>query len=158
MWAIHVILTGLPDQATELVTPVMDGWTLLISNWENILLRRFKEKVLQNKVNCNYKHTDINLCQNKCSLDTQIVPIQAWFSNQLVHFLPGKKSRMFSEWVLKGSDSCSVFKGISDGPNVSALTNGLDTPEERYTKLKKVYRLWLCLLLLIWPDRVDTNI
>lgn len=30
------------------------------------------------------------------------------------------------------------FKGISDGPNVSALTNGLDTPEERYTKLKKV--------------------
>lgn len=33
-----------------------------------------------------------------------------------------------------------VFKGISDGPNVSALTNGLDTPEERYTKLKKVSR------------------
>uniref|UniRef100_A0A3Q0QS50 Poly(A)-specific ribonuclease (deadenylation nuclease) n=1 Tax=Amphilophus citrinellus TaxID=61819 RepID=A0A3Q0QS50_AMPCI len=30
------------------------------------------------------------------------------------------------------------FSGISDGPNVSALTNGLDTPEERYTKLKKV--------------------
>lgn len=30
------------------------------------------------------------------------------------------------------------FLGISDGPNVSALTNGLDTPEERYTKLKKV--------------------
>uniref|UniRef100_A0A8C4I954 Poly(A)-specific ribonuclease RNA-binding domain-containing protein n=1 Tax=Dicentrarchus labrax TaxID=13489 RepID=A0A8C4I954_DICLA len=29
------------------------------------------------------------------------------------------------------------FSGISDGPNVSALTNGLDTPEERYTKLKK---------------------
>ena len=29
--------------------------------------------------------------------------------------------------------------GISDGPNVSALTNGLDTPEERYTKLKKVW-------------------
>lgn len=34
-----------------------------------------------------------------------------------------------------------VFLGISDGPNVSALTNGLDTPEERYTKLKKVYNL-----------------
>lgn len=33
---------------------------------------------------------------------------------------------------------CVVFVGISDGPNVSALTNGLDTPEERYTKLKKV--------------------
>lgn len=30
-----------------------------------------------------------------------------------------------------------VFVGISDGPNVSALTNGLDTPEEQYTKLKK---------------------
>ncbi|XP_034409821.1 poly(A)-specific ribonuclease PARN [Cyclopterus lumpus] len=29
------------------------------------------------------------------------------------------------------------FSGISDGPNVSALTNGLDTPEERYSKLKK---------------------
>uniref|UniRef100_A0A8C2WEL9 Poly(A)-specific ribonuclease PARN n=1 Tax=Cyclopterus lumpus TaxID=8103 RepID=A0A8C2WEL9_CYCLU len=25
------------------------------------------------------------------------------------------------------------FSGISDGPNVSALTNGLDTPEERYS-------------------------
>uniref|UniRef100_A0A3Q1FL89 Poly(A)-specific ribonuclease n=1 Tax=Acanthochromis polyacanthus TaxID=80966 RepID=A0A3Q1FL89_9TELE len=33
------------------------------------------------------------------------------------------------------------FSGISDGPNVSALTNGLDTPEERYTKLKKVNRV-----------------
>lgn len=32
-----------------------------------------------------------------------------------------------------------LFLGISDGPNVSALTNGLDTPEERYTKLKKVW-------------------
>ncbi|XP_041134279.1 poly(A)-specific ribonuclease PARN-like [Polyodon spathula] len=29
------------------------------------------------------------------------------------------------------------FSGISDGPSVSALTNGLDTPEERYQKLKK---------------------
>ncbi|XP_023814352.1 poly(A)-specific ribonuclease PARN [Oryzias latipes] len=29
------------------------------------------------------------------------------------------------------------FSGISDGPSVSALTNGLDTPEERYVKLKK---------------------
>uniref|UniRef100_A0A673HJD3 Poly(A)-specific ribonuclease PARN n=1 Tax=Sinocyclocheilus rhinocerous TaxID=307959 RepID=A0A673HJD3_9TELE len=29
------------------------------------------------------------------------------------------------------------FTGISDGPSVSALTNGLDTPEERYTKLRK---------------------
>ncbi|XP_035259020.1 poly(A)-specific ribonuclease PARN isoform X2 [Anguilla anguilla] len=29
------------------------------------------------------------------------------------------------------------FSGISDGPSVSALTNGLDTPEERYHKLKK---------------------
>ncbi|XP_066545233.1 poly(A)-specific ribonuclease PARN [Amia ocellicauda] len=29
------------------------------------------------------------------------------------------------------------FSGISDGPSVSALTNGLDTPEERYFKLKK---------------------
>ncbi|XP_077843231.1 poly(A)-specific ribonuclease PARN isoform X8 [Macaca mulatta] len=27
--------------------------------------------------------------------------------------------------------------GISDGPSVSALTNGFDTPEERYQKLKK---------------------
>lgn len=51
-------------------------------------------------------------------------------------------------WVLEGSDSFSVcfLKGISDGPNVSALTNGLDTPEERYTKLKKVYRPWLFFL------------
>uniref|UniRef100_A0A663N4J0 Uncharacterized protein n=1 Tax=Athene cunicularia TaxID=194338 RepID=A0A663N4J0_ATHCN len=30
------------------------------------------------------------------------------------------------------------FSGISDGPSVSALTNGFDTPEERYQKLKKV--------------------
>ncbi|TRY86134.1 hypothetical protein DNTS_030205 [Danionella cerebrum] len=29
------------------------------------------------------------------------------------------------------------FTGISDGPSVSALTNGLDTPEERYSKLRK---------------------
>ncbi|KAA0721650.1 Poly(A)-specific ribonuclease PARN [Triplophysa tibetana] len=29
------------------------------------------------------------------------------------------------------------FTGISDGPSVSALTNGLDTPEERYCKLRK---------------------
>ncbi|XP_030635781.1 poly(A)-specific ribonuclease PARN [Chanos chanos] len=29
------------------------------------------------------------------------------------------------------------FSGISDGPSVSVLTNGLDTPEERYVKLKK---------------------
>ncbi|KAJ7411085.1 hypothetical protein WISP_104606 [Willisornis vidua] len=29
------------------------------------------------------------------------------------------------------------FSGISDGPSVSALTNGFDTPEERYKKLKK---------------------
>uniref|UniRef100_A0A8C9HEM8 Uncharacterized protein n=1 Tax=Piliocolobus tephrosceles TaxID=591936 RepID=A0A8C9HEM8_9PRIM len=29
------------------------------------------------------------------------------------------------------------FSGISDGPSVSALTNGFDTAEERYQKLKK---------------------
>ncbi|XP_076839533.1 poly(A)-specific ribonuclease PARN-like [Brachyhypopomus gauderio] len=29
------------------------------------------------------------------------------------------------------------FSGISDGPSVSALTNGMDTPEERYVKLRK---------------------
>uniref|UniRef100_A0A4W3HR70 Poly(A)-specific ribonuclease PARN n=1 Tax=Callorhinchus milii TaxID=7868 RepID=A0A4W3HR70_CALMI len=29
------------------------------------------------------------------------------------------------------------FSGISDGPSVSTLTNGMDTPEERYQKLKK---------------------
>uniref|UniRef100_A0A7N5KMD9 Poly(A)-specific ribonuclease PARN n=1 Tax=Ailuropoda melanoleuca TaxID=9646 RepID=A0A7N5KMD9_AILME len=29
------------------------------------------------------------------------------------------------------------FSGISDGPSVTALTNGFDTPEERYKKLKK---------------------
>ncbi|XP_068100842.1 LOW QUALITY PROTEIN: poly(A)-specific ribonuclease PARN [Hyperolius riggenbachi] len=29
------------------------------------------------------------------------------------------------------------FSGISDGPSVSTLTNGFDTPEERYQKLKK---------------------
>lgn len=39
---------------------------------------------------------------------------------------------------------CSTFSGISDGPSVSALTNGFDTPEERYQKLKKVKCLpWL---------------
>lgn len=27
--------------------------------------------------------------------------------------------------------------GISDGPSVTALTSGFDTPEERYQKLKK---------------------
>lgn len=36
------------------------------------------------------------------------------------------------------SKMCSAFQGISDGPSVSALTNGFDTPEERYQKLKKV--------------------
>uniref|UniRef100_A0A7M4E7Y6 Uncharacterized protein n=1 Tax=Crocodylus porosus TaxID=8502 RepID=A0A7M4E7Y6_CROPO len=30
------------------------------------------------------------------------------------------------------------FSGISDGPSASALSNGFDTPEERYQKLKKV--------------------
>nr|KAF6366808.1 poly(A)-specific ribonuclease [Pipistrellus kuhlii] len=29
------------------------------------------------------------------------------------------------------------FSGISDGPSVTTLTNGFDTPEERYQKLKK---------------------
>uniref|UniRef100_A0A4W4H336 Poly(A)-specific ribonuclease PARN n=1 Tax=Electrophorus electricus TaxID=8005 RepID=A0A4W4H336_ELEEL len=29
------------------------------------------------------------------------------------------------------------FSGISDGPSVSALTNGMDTPGERYVKLRK---------------------
>uniref|UniRef100_A0A8C5PU59 Poly(A)-specific ribonuclease PARN n=1 Tax=Leptobrachium leishanense TaxID=445787 RepID=A0A8C5PU59_9ANUR len=29
------------------------------------------------------------------------------------------------------------FSGISDGPSVSTLTNGFDTPEERYQKLRK---------------------
>lgn len=33
---------------------------------------------------------------------------------------------------------CVCCVGISDGPSVSALTNGLDTPEERYSKLRKV--------------------
>lgn len=42
------------------------------------------------------------------------------------------------------SKMCSAFQGISDGPSVSALTNGFDTPEERYQKLKKVKCLsWL---------------
>ncbi|GAA6080542.1 poly(A)-specific ribonuclease PARN, partial [Tachysurus ichikawai] len=29
------------------------------------------------------------------------------------------------------------FSGLSDGPAVSMLTNGMDTPEERYSKLRK---------------------
>uniref|UniRef100_A0A8C7C1B6 Poly(A)-specific ribonuclease PARN n=1 Tax=Neovison vison TaxID=452646 RepID=A0A8C7C1B6_NEOVI len=51
------------------------------------------------------------------------------------------------------------FSGISDGPSVTALTNGFDTPEERYQKLKKVsfnplshpgtprilLKIWFCL-------------
>uniref|UniRef100_A0A8C3WMY5 Poly(A)-specific ribonuclease PARN n=1 Tax=Catagonus wagneri TaxID=51154 RepID=A0A8C3WMY5_9CETA len=32
------------------------------------------------------------------------------------------------------------FSGISDGPSVTALTNGFDTPAERYQKLKKKER------------------
>ncbi|XP_008578364.1 PREDICTED: poly(A)-specific ribonuclease PARN [Galeopterus variegatus] len=32
------------------------------------------------------------------------------------------------------------FSGISDGPSVTTLTNGFDTPEERYQKLKKKER------------------
>lgn len=31
-----------------------------------------------------------------------------------------------------------VCRGLSDGPAVSMLTNGMDTPEERYSKLRKV--------------------
>ena len=46
-------------------------------------------------------------------------------------------------WKLLFFSNGFMFAGISDGPNVSALTNGLDTPEERYTKLKKV-RLASC--------------
>uniref|UniRef100_A0A8K9XS97 Poly(A)-specific ribonuclease PARN n=1 Tax=Oncorhynchus mykiss TaxID=8022 RepID=A0A8K9XS97_ONCMY len=45
------------------------------------------------------------------------------------------------------------FSGISDGPNVSALTNGLDTPEERYMKLKKaigMFNLPDLLFFLSW--------
>ncbi|XP_029432422.1 poly(A)-specific ribonuclease PARN isoform X2 [Rhinatrema bivittatum] len=42
--------------------------------------------------------------------------------------------------AIKEADFLAIdgeFSGISDGPSVSALTNGFDTPEERYQKLKK---------------------
>ncbi|KAI1233828.1 hypothetical protein IHE44_0004276 [Lamprotornis superbus] len=38
---------------------------------------------------------------------------------------------------LKSRTSWPSTERISDGPSVSALTNGFDTPEERYQKLKK---------------------
>lgn len=61
---------------------------------------------------------------------------------------------------LTQSKICSAFLGISDGPSVSALTNGFDTPEERYQKLKKVkslhglkwkLKLLWCSILFVWP-------
>uniref|UniRef100_A0A2I3S9Q8 Poly(A)-specific ribonuclease PARN n=1 Tax=Pan troglodytes TaxID=9598 RepID=A0A2I3S9Q8_PANTR len=50
------------------------------------------------------------------------------------------------------------FSGISDGPSVSALTNGFDTPEERYQKLKKhsmdflLFQFGLCTFKFDYTD------
>lgn len=52
---------------------------------------------------------------------------------QLLHFFAVVNFEKLTQ-----SKICITFSGISDGPSVSALTNGFDTPEERYQKLKKV--------------------
>uniref|UniRef100_A0A8C1LRA3 Poly(A)-specific ribonuclease PARN n=1 Tax=Cyprinus carpio TaxID=7962 RepID=A0A8C1LRA3_CYPCA len=49
------------------------------------------------------------------------------------------------------------FTGISDGPSVSALTNGLDTPEERYTKLRKHSMNLLLFQFGVCTFRYDQN-
>ncbi|XP_063055858.1 poly(A)-specific ribonuclease PARN [Engraulis encrasicolus] len=49
------------------------------------------------------------------------------------------------------------FSGISDGPSVSALTNGLDTPEERYEKLKKHSMDFLLFQFGLCTFRYDKN-
>ncbi|KAK7160963.1 hypothetical protein R3I94_003817 [Phoxinus phoxinus] len=49
------------------------------------------------------------------------------------------------------------FTGISDGPSVSALTNGLDTPEERYTKLRKHSMNFLLFQFGICTFRYEQN-
>uniref|UniRef100_A0A9J8CD92 Poly(A)-specific ribonuclease PARN n=1 Tax=Cyprinus carpio carpio TaxID=630221 RepID=A0A9J8CD92_CYPCA len=49
------------------------------------------------------------------------------------------------------------FTGISDGPSVSALTNGLDTPEERYTKLRKHSMNFLLFQFGVCTFRYDQN-
>ncbi|XP_051561076.1 poly(A)-specific ribonuclease PARN-like [Myxocyprinus asiaticus] len=49
------------------------------------------------------------------------------------------------------------FTGISDGPSVSALTNGLDTPEERYCKLRKHSMKFLLFQFGICTFRYDHN-
>ncbi|XP_069023364.1 poly(A)-specific ribonuclease PARN isoform X3 [Embiotoca jacksoni] len=58
----------------------------------------------------------------------------------LMHFPDYKACLKTVYGAIEEADFMAIdgeFSGISDGPNVSALTNGLDTPEGRYTKLKK---------------------
>uniref|UniRef100_A0A6Q2XSG7 Poly(A)-specific ribonuclease PARN n=1 Tax=Esox lucius TaxID=8010 RepID=A0A6Q2XSG7_ESOLU len=59
----------------------------------------------------------------------------------VVVFIPDFKDSLTTVYsAIEEADFLAIdgeFSGISDGPNVSALTNGLDTPEERYMKLKK---------------------
>lgn len=71
--------------------------------------------------------------------EADFLAIDGEFSGNLVGVLIKKMSEVANAVFLYG---CVCFLGISDGPNVSALTNGLDTPEERYTKLKKVRHDW----------------
>lgn len=49
------------------------------------------------------------------------------------------------------------FTGISDGPSVSALTNGLDTPDERYSKLRKHSMNFLLFQFGLCTFRYDQN-
>uniref|UniRef100_A0A452QWF3 Uncharacterized protein n=1 Tax=Ursus americanus TaxID=9643 RepID=A0A452QWF3_URSAM len=67
---------------------------------------------------------------------------QATVSEPLLGFSADFKSNLHKVYqAIEEADFFAIdgeFSGISDGPSVTALTNGFDTPEERYQKLKKV--------------------
>lgn len=92
---------------------------------------------------CTFLYPDFKDCLNavySAIEEADFLAIDGEFSGNLVGVLIKKMSKVANAVFLYGC--VGVFLGISDGPNVSALTNGLDTPEERYTKLKKVL-IWL---------------
>uniref|UniRef100_A0A8C0NER5 Poly(A)-specific ribonuclease PARN n=1 Tax=Canis lupus familiaris TaxID=9615 RepID=A0A8C0NER5_CANLF len=66
---------------------------------------------------------------------------QATGSEPLLGFFTDFKSNLHKVYeAIEEADFFAIdgeFSGISDGPSVTALTNGFDTPEERYQKLKK---------------------
>lgn len=90
---------------------------------------------------CTFLYPDFKDCLNavySAIEEADFLAIDGEFSGNLVGVLTMIK-RNFSRVANAVFLWCCVcVLGISDGPNVSALTNGLDTPEERYTKLKKV--------------------